>query len=277
MEKDRNYFENKFKDFKSAPPLTVWKDIESGLVLKERRKKAIFFVRIAAGLLLLITALWFTFSKSGIKENKLASEEIKNIERVEGKSNSELQPIIRNSIASIDSENQKKLIWPEKEIKTEQKINTDSKARRNVINDRNADKTELRTIKDLPFTDSIKNNTRPIEKIQQEAELKKPLLAKLENDSLQKNEHKREELLIADADIKNKAEEGSIDNGDAKSITIILRPKNRENLASNDNGSDEKSKFEQFRESLNKDLYKQTIRLGEVPDLAFNKLKLRSN
>ncbi|MEQ8358624.1 MAG: hypothetical protein RH860_03990 [Cytophagales bacterium] len=277
MEKDRNYFENKFKDFKSAPPLTVWKDIESGLVQKERRKKAIFFMRIAAGLLLLITALWFTFSNSDINENKLAKEEIKNNESADRQLNEELQPIIRNSIASIDSDNQKKLIWPEKEIKTEQKINTDSKAGRNEINNRNADKTELRTKKDLPFTDSIKNNKRPIQKIQQETELKKPLLAKLENDSLQRNELKREELLIADADIKNKAEERSIDNGDAKSITIILRPKNKENLASNDNHQDEKSKFEQFKEALNKDLYKQTIRLGEVPDLAFNKLKLRSN
>ncbi len=277
MDKDKKYFENKFKDFKSAPPLTVWKDIESGLIQKERRKKGYFFMRIAAGLLLLITALWFSLSNSGIKENKLTKVENSKIENANERLNEDIKPEIRNAIASIDSENQMKLNWPGEENSSEVIIDTKKETKTNTSDEAKIKKTKHGDFEDLNLADSIKNNKHPIKIIQPELESKSTLLAKLGKDSLLQEKHYSDQILLADADLDNNSEKTSDKKDEAKSITIILRPKSRDNLASNDNSNDEKSKFEQFKESLNKDLYKQTIRLGEVPDLAFNKLKLRSN
>lgn len=278
MENDKKYFEKKFKDFESAAPLGVWNKIESGLDKKAGKRKTIIFMRIAAGLALLITAAWITWSSFNQETKKLAQDEDSSkVEKTEKKQSPEKQ-----QLAAIDSENQKKLIQPQKveisekdiravEQKTEVK-NDNAPERSNKV--QSTQKEEVKGLKNDSQDNSDKNNESPkIDLIES-----RPLLAGNEIDSIQPLETELNEELLAQVETEKKTETEIQKESSSKSITIILRPKsNDEVLASNDEPDEEKGTYEKFKETINKDLYKYKIRLGEVPDLALNKLKLKSN
>ncbi len=276
MEKNKKYFEDKFKDFESAPPLGVWNDIESGLDKKARKRRAIIFMRIAAGLALLLTAAWFTWTSVANDENKLTHKDVESkIERVEEQKAPE-----KEQIAAIDSKNLQKLIQPqniqspEKEIES---VKKEDETKSNIPNveSKKVQETPKEIVKDSIMQTEGKNKIDKIDFIEQRS-----LLAENEIDSMptaQAPDHK-ELLAQAETTLESETNINTQKDSDAKSITIILRPKsNNEALALNEEPNDDKGTFEKFKESINNDYYKYKIRLGEVPDLALNKLKLKSN
>lgn len=275
MSSEQKYFKEKFQGFEPKPDLGVWKEIDGRLDARKAGLRRIAVFRIAAGILALIVSIFVFLNAFQNTNDELAygpklKEEKTEIQKIESSKSPIVEEKNEESIKAVNSQknyaknnSKSELNTIEESVKTKEKV----ESKKDITNAKEGFQNEnIIRNESIAKQESGNNETFNIEKLQN-----KELIAELiENESKLAQEPEIIEESILQNKTSGQANKNDIANPQIKSnsVTIVLKPI-----------EDETKKFsiKSFKRVLNRDFYKAKIPLGNLGDVAYNRINLGSN